>query len=626
MADSKIKQILKNLPAKPGVYLHKNAQGKVIYVGKAVNLRNRIRSYFHKSAHQSSPKTHRLVKEIADIEFIVAESELEALLLENTLIKKYQPRYNVRLKDDKRYPYIKVHWQDPFPRVTTTRRLQNDGARYFGPYTAAWAAYQTLDLVRKIFPYLTCTRTITGNDERACLYYHIGRCAAPCIGVVNQAEYRQIIDNLCDFLGGNIEPVVADLHRQMEAAAEALDFERAAQLRDQIKGIDQIVEKQKVVNAGTVDEDVIAFARADGEACVQVFFIRGGKLVGRDYFVLEGTADEADAKIMTSFLKQFYDQATTIPPKILLPEEIDELMIIRDWLKSKRGSKVTINVPRRGKQKELLEMASQNAIETLNHLRARWASDESKQTEGLTELQQALDLPDPPLRIECYDISTLQGTNTVGSMVVFVKGVPRKSDYRRFKIQTVRGQDDFASMQEMLRRRFKRMSGEGYRADSKMASLPARTIGKKDNPWALLPNLIIIDGGKGQLNAALDVLDEFELRDAIPIAGLAKREEEIFLPDQPEPVNLPPDSQGLYLIQRIRDEAHRFGVTYHRQLRGKSAVRSRLDDIEGIGPKRRQALFKHFGSLEAIRQASLEELAAVPGMTRKTAEKLKEQL
>ncbi len=621
MTPASLEQILKNLPAKPGVYLHKNGQGKVIYVGKAVNLKNRVRSYFHKSATFSSPKTRRLVEEIADIEFIVAESELEALLLENTLIKKHQPRYNVRLKDDKRYPYIKVHWQDPFPRVTTTRRLLNDGARYFGPYTAAWAAYQTLDLVRKIFPYLTCTRDIDGKDERACLYYHIGRCAAPCIGAVNQAEYRHIIDNLCDFLSGNTEPVVAELRRRMEVASEALDFERAAQLRDQIKAIDQIVEKQKVINTDAVDEDVIAFARANGEACVQVFFIRGGKLVGRDYFVLEGTADEANAEIVTSFLKQFYDQATTIPPEILLPEDVDELMIIRDWLKSKRGADVTLKVPRQGQQKELLEMVAQNAAETLTHLRARWAADESKQTEGLAELQQALDLPEPPLRIECYDISTLQGTNTVGSMVVFTKGVPRKSDYRRFKIQTVQGQDDFASMKEMLRRRFKRMADDGYREQ-------ALEAGEKEdeNTWALIPNLIIIDGGKGQLNAALEVLDEFEVRDAVAIIGLAKREEEIFLPDIAEPIVLPRNSQALFLIQRIRDEAHRFGLTYHRQLRGKSAVHSGLDEIEGIGPKRRRALLKKFGSLDAIRQASLEELAAVPGMTRAAAEKLKEEL
>jgi excinuclease ABC subunit C len=623
MTNPNIPEILNNLPTKPGVYLHKNAHGKVIYVGKAINLRSRVRSYFHKSAQQNT-KSRRLAQDIADIDFIVTESELEALLLENTLIKKHQPYYNVRLKDDKRYPYIKVHWQEPFPRVTTTRRLQNDGARYFGPYTAAWAAYQTLDLIRKIFPYLTCTRTITGHDERACLYYHIGRCAAPCIGVVNQAEYRQIIDNLCHFLNGNTGPVVAEMQQQMEQAAESLDFEKAAQLRDQIKAIDQVVEKQKVVNAGTQDEDVIAFARSNGEACVQVFFIRGGKLVGRDYFVLEGTADEADPQIMTSFLKQFYDQAAAIPPKILLPQEVDELKIIRDWLNSKRGSKVTLSVPRRGKQKELLDMAAQNAAETLTHLRAVWAADESKQTEGLTELQQALDLAEPPLRMECYDISTLQGTNTVGSMVVFVKGTPRKSDYRRFKIQGVKGQDDFAGMQEMLRRRLKRMVDGGYQDSTKIETGDADTGDK--NAWGLLPNLIVIDGGKGQLNAALAVLDEFHLRDAIPIIGLAKREEEVFLPDQSEPVVLPRNSQGLFLLQRIRDETHRFGVTYHRNLRGKSAIRSSLDEIDGVGPKRRRALLKKFGSIEAIRAATVEELAATPGMNRSMAQALKDQL
>jgi excinuclease ABC subunit C len=633
MATDKIEQILPTLPGKPGVYLYKNVQGKVIYVGKAVNLKNRVRSYFHKSAGQTSPKTCRLVEEIADIEFIVAESELEALLLENTLIKKYQPRYNVRLKDDKRYPYIKVHWQDDYPRVTTTRHLQNDGARYFGPYTAAWAAYQTLDLVRKIFPYLTCTRTIDGQDERACLYYYIGRCAAPCVGAVNQAEYRQIIDNLCDFLSGHTEPVVADLRRQMETAAENLDFEKAAQLRDQMKTIDQVVEKQKVVNAEMLDEDVIAFARANGDACVQVFFIRGGKLVGRDYFVLEGATDGDDAEIMSSFLKQFYDQAATIPPEIVLPEEIDELMIIRDWLRGKRGAEVTLNVPRQGQQKELLDMVAQNAAETLTHLRARWAADESKQTEGLAELQQVLNLAEPPLRIECYDISTLQGTHTVGSMVVFEKGVPQKSDYRRFKIQSVSGQDDFASMQEMLRRRFKRMSGQqkledgGLKIEDGGVSLGGIGLkAEEKNAWARLPDLIVIDGGKGQLNAALEVLDQFEMRDAIAIIGLAKREEEVFLPGHSESLLLPRTSQGLYLLQRIRDEAHRFGLTYHRQLRGQGAVRSSLDEVEGIGPKRRKALLQKFGSLEAIRQASLEELAAVPGMNRAAAQRLKEEL
>jgi excinuclease ABC subunit C len=612
-------KVLDNLPTKAGVYIYKNEAGKVIYVGKAVNLRARVRSYFHDSAQQTH-KIRHLVDEIADIEFIVAGSELEALLLENTLIKKHQPRYNVRLKDDKRYPYIKVHWQDLFPRVTTTRNIQNDGARYFGPYTAASAAYQTLDLLRKIFPYLTCTRDITGRDERACLYYHIGRCAAPCIGVVNQEEYRAIIQGLCDFLAGHTEQVVAGLEREMQQAAEALDFEKAALIRDQLRAIEHVVQAQKVVSPDLEDQDVIAFARQNSDACVQVFFIRGGRLIGREYFLLEGTAEEEDQAIITSFVKQFYDQITSVPPEILLPEEVDEVMIIRNWLSSKRGAEVTLNVPREGQPHELVQMAAENAAETLTHLRAQWQADESKQSEGLADLQQYLNLPEPPLRIECYDVSTLQGTNTVASMVVFVKGVPRKSDYRRFKMRAVKGQNDFASMQETLRRRFKRMQDAGYQS--------VADPGKKDeyNAWSLLPDLVLVDGGKGQLHAALVVLDEFELRDAVAIAALAKREEELFVPGRSEPVMLPRNSQGLFLVQRIRDEAHRFAVEYHRRLRGQQGIASQLDQIPGIGPRRRQVLLKAFGSVEAIREASVEDLAAVPGMTRRVAEQIKSLL
>jgi excinuclease ABC subunit C len=619
MSESKFAEVLDNLPTKPGVYIYKNEAGKVIYVGKAVNLRARVRSYFHQSA-QHTHKIRRLVEEIASIDFIVAASELEALLLENNLIKKHQPRFNVRLKDDKRYPYIKVNWQDPFPRVTTTRRILNDGARYFGPYTNASAAYQTLDLVRKIFPYLTCTRTITGHDERACLYYHIGRCSAPCIGVVNQEEYRAIIQGLCDFLSGSTDQVVADLQRQMQEAAEALDFEKAANVRDQLRAIEHVVEKQKVMSPELADEDVIAFARENSDTCVQVFFIRSGRLIGREYFLLEGTAEEEDRSIMTSFIKQFYDQVDNVPPEILLPQQVDEVMIIRNWLRSKRGANVMLKVPRRGKRRELVQMATENATETLTHLRAQWQADEAKQSESLSDLQQYLNLPEPPLRIECYDVSTLQGTNTVASMVVFVKGVPRKSDYRRFKMRGVKGQNDFASMQETLRRRFARMQDEGYQTSA--------NPGKKDeyNAWSLLPDLIIVDGGKGQLNAALEVLDEFELRDAVAIAGLAKREEELFVPDQPDPILLPCTSQGLFLVQRIRDEAHRFAVEYHRRLRSKQSVASQLDQIPGIGPRRRQRLLKTFGSIEAIREASVEELAAVQGMTRSAAEHLKASL
>jgi excinuclease ABC subunit C len=621
MSRSDLQEKLKHLPTKSGVYIYRNQASKVIYVGKAVNLRNRVRSYFHQSA-QINAKTRQLVKEIADLEFIIAGSELEALLLENNLIKRYQPKYNIRLKDDKRYPYIKVHWQDPFPKVTTTRQVLNDGARYFGPYTHAWAAYQTLDLVRKIYPYLTCNRVIDGNDDRACLYYHIGRCAAPCIGVVNQEEYRSIINGLCDFLDGNTDPVVERLQSEMEVAAEALDFERAAALRDQIKAIDQIVEKQKVISNAKVDEDVIAFARSDGDACVQVFFIRGGKLMGRKYFLLEGVDEENDETIMTSFIKQFYSDIDDVPSEILLPQAVDELMIIRDWLKNKRGGKVAIEVPRRGKKRELVKMAAENAVETLNHLKSQWEADESKQTEALTELAEYLGLAEDPVRIECYDISTLQGSHTVASMVVFVKGVARKSDYRRFKIKTDIGKpDDFASMEEVLRRRFKRMQDAGYSADDDPGRSP-----EEANTWALLPSLIIIDGGKGQLNVAVKVLEEFGLREVIPIVSLAKREEEIFLPDQSVPVILPRNSQALYLVQRIRDEAHRFAITFNRSLRRKTGVASQLDTIPGVGPSRRKALLKQFGSIQNIRLADVETIAAVPGLNRKLAETIKANL
>jgi len=620
-----LQDTLNTIPTKPGVYLYKNSAGKIIYVGKAVNLKNRVRSYFHDSASHS-PKNRNLVRDIATIEFIIAASELEALLLENTLIKKYQPKYNVRLKDDKRYPYIKIHWQDPFPKVTTTRRLQNDGARYFGPYTAAWAAYKTLDLVRKIFPYLTCPRTITGADDQACLYYHLKRCAAPCIGAVNQAEYRTIINELCDFLAGNTAPVVKKLEQDMAAAAGSLDFERAAALRDQIAAIHQIAEKQKVVSPRLTDEDVVAFARADGDACVQVFFIRGGKLMGREHFMLEGVDEAHDDEIMASFLKQFYNQVQDVPPEILLPHDVDERMIIRDWLKSKRGGKVTLNVPRRGQKRDLIKMATENATEMLHHVKSLWELDQNRQTEALTELREHLHLPEDPLRIECYDISTLQGKHTVASMVVFAKGVPRKSDYRRFKIRSVVDKpDDFASMEEVLRRRFSRLTQAQEIGDA-LHDAPGQSTGKTDTAWQLVPNLIIIDGGKGQLNAALKVLNEFGLADVIRLVSLAKREEEIFIPHQSEPVILPRRSQALYLVQRIRDEAHRFAITYNRTLRRKAGVASQLDSIPGVGPKRRKALLKAFGSVKKIRQADVEAIAAVPGITRPLAETIKELL
>jgi excinuclease ABC subunit C len=616
-ASEHLQEKLDALPTKPGVYLMKDAQGTILYVGKAVNLRARVRSYFHASASYS-PKIGRLVAGIADIDFIVTASELEALILESNLIKRHKPRYNVRLKDDKRYPYIKITWQEDFPKVLVVRRMKRDGARYFGPFTAAWAVQQTLHTLRRVFPYLTCNRVITGQDERACLYLDIGLCLGPCIGAADREEYRAMIERLCQFLEGKADKIVADLEAKMKAASDRWDFEQAAAYRDQLDAIQRVIERQKIVSVAMADQDVVAFARADGDACVQVFFIRHGRLIGREYFVLDGTAEETDTEVVASFVKQFYDEAAYVPPEILLPHEIDEALVIQDWLRSRRGNKVMIKVPRRGHKRELVNMAAENAAETLAHLRAQWLVDEGKQAQALGELQDHLGLDEPPTRIECYDISTTQGTATTGSMVVFVKGVPRKSDYRRFRIRTVEGSDDYASMREMLRRRFRRIAEQ----ESRDQKLP----GGKESTWHLLPDLLIVDGGKGQLNVALDVLDEFGLRDQIPAAGLAKQEEEVFLPDRSDPVRLPRSSEGLFLLQRVRDEAHRFAITYHRQVRGRQTVVSQLDGVPGIGPKRRSALLKHFGSIDAIRAATVEELAAVPGMNQKAAEQLKMSL
>ncbi len=611
-----LKDKLQTLPTKPGVYLMKDDGDEVIYVGKSVNLRHRVRSYFQASASHSL-KLHRLIYRIADFDFIVTDSEIEALILECNLIKEHRPKYNIRLKDDKRYPYIKITWQEDYPRIIVTRRMERDGARYFGPLTDVRAVHQTLDMLRRLFPYLTCKRKITGQDKRACLYYHIGRCAGPCIGAISKDEYRALIKRICLFLEGKAEEIVADLQAQMTSAAEALDFEQAAGLRDQIRAVERVTKQQKIALAVGKDEDVIALARENDDTCVQVFFIRQGKLIGREYFILDGTAEEDEAQIVASFVKQFYDEAAYVPMKIILPTNVEEAIVIETWLRSKRGSKVKLHVPKWGRQRELVRMAAENAAETLASLRAQWLLDEGRSVEALAQLQQHLGLDEAPTRIEGYDISNIQGTAATGSMVVFVKGVPRKSDYRRFRIRTVEGADDYAMMQEVLRRRFKRAIEGRAGGSSKL---------KEADVWTILPDLIIIDGGKGQLNAALEVLEEHGLKDEVPAVGLAKKQEEIFLPGRSQPLVLPRDSQGLYLLQRIRDEAHRFALGYHRKLRAKRSLASILEEIPGIGPRRRQALLKHFGSIEAIRQASVEELAAVKGMTRKAAEAVRENL
>lgn len=617
-ATEHLKGILDNLPSKPGCYLMKDEDGKVIYVGKAVNLRNRVRSYFHTSA-QKNKRTRQMVGRISDLEWIVVGSELEALILEMNLIKKYRPHFNVRLKDDKRYPYIKVHWNEDFPKVTVTRRMIQDGSRYFGPYTSVWAVHQTLDILRKIFPYLTCDREITGHDARACLYYDIKLCSAPCLGKVDRTTYRLMIEDLCNFLLGRTDPIVSRMRLEMTRAAEELQYEHAATLRDQIRAIENVVERQKVVSSDYVDSDVIALAREDGDACVQVFFVRSGKLIGRDYFLLEGAEESSDQGVLSEFIKQFYDKASVIPAQVLLPYDVEEAQIIRQWLSQKSGNDlVEIIVPHDGLQQDLVQMAAENAVDTLQALRAQWQADSHKQEQALAEVQSALELDNPLNRIECYDISNTQGTAAVGSMVVFAQGVPKKKFYRRFNIRSVDGPDDFASMEEVLTRRFNR-----WKAAHEIADAPGKKV---DQSFAMLPDLLIVDGGKGQLSRAVRVLEKYDLRDKVPVVGLAKQKEELFVADRTSPIQLPARSQGLYLLQRIRDEAHRFAITSHRKLRTKQGIASRLDAIPGIGPARRISLLDHFGSINDIQEASIEELAAVRGITPKLAKSIKSHL
>jgi excinuclease ABC subunit C len=618
MPTEQVAEKLKTLPARPGVYQYFDAKGKLIYVGKAINLRNRVRSYFH--ATIDSPKTARLVTEIANLEWIITDTELEALLLESNLIKRHKPHFNIRLKDDKRYPYIKVEWQNAYPKVLTVRKMAQDGARYYGPYTNAGHVYATLDTLRRAFPYLTCDREITGHDQRACLYYDIKLCSAPCTGAVTPADYRATLDQLCHFLEGRTDGPVIDLERKMTTAAESLHFEAAAQFRDQLKALRHIVERQKIISTTTQDQDVLAFARTNGDACVQLFLIRQGKLIGREYFVLEGAEDETVSKIMAEFMTQFYDDAAYVPPEVLLPIEIDvqESDIIAQFLKQKRGTQVTLSVPNSGQGAELVKMATDNALETLTALRTQWAADTHRNEQALKELADGLGLAALPARLECFDISNTQGAQTVASMAVFVNGAARKSDYRKFNIKTVEGPNDFESMREALTRRFRRYF------DAKAAE---RAPGQKIDPsFAVLPDLLIVDGGKGQLGVAVEVLQAFDLLGQVPVCGLAKQHEEVFLPGRPDSILLPRSSPGLFLIQRLRDEAHRFAITAHRARRAKTGLASQLDEIPGVGPTRRRALLKHFESLDGIRAASIDELAAVKGIPREVAIAIKEQL
>jgi excinuclease ABC subunit C len=609
---------LKSLPDKPGVYLHKDAEGTVLYVGKAKSLRNRVRSYFN-AEYSKTAKLRSLVSQVADIDYWLVDNPVEALALECNLIKRYRPKYNVMLRDDKNYPYLKISLDEDFPRVYRTRNYRKDGGRYFGPYTSSKSLDETLKLLKRIFPYRSCNRPMADTPldpskpltarTRPCLDFYIHRCIGPCIRACTKEEYAAVIDDVQKFLEGKHDSIRKDMQKRMLAAADELKFEEAALLRDRVRAINRVLEKQRVVSTGMEDQDVVALARDKGDACVMLLTIRSGKVLGQQEYVLQGTQDEHEAEILEKFLEQYYDSATNLPAEVLLQFPIEDPETVAEWLRQKRGRKVTVLAPRKGEKRRLIELAEKNARETLQTLKLKWLTDDQKVQAGLTELADYLELDRMPQRIECYDISNIQGKDSVGSMVVFVGGRPKNSEYRRFKIKTVTGADDYASMKEVLKRRFRR----------------ATAAEDESSSWGRLPDLLIIDGGKGQLSAAIEALAEVGV-DAIPVVGLAKEREELFQPGNPEPIVLPPTSQGLYLVQRIRDEAHRFAITYHRAVRAKTSISSQLDEIPGIGARRKKDLLKHFGSVQAIRQASVEEIASVPGFSTKLAELLKEYL
>jgi excinuclease ABC subunit C len=603
---------LRRLPDRPGVYLMKDARGTVIYVGKAQNLRSRVRNYWQKQTGGGESQLIRsVIERIADLEYTMTDSVSEALLLEINLVKRYRPRYNVRLKDDKSYPFIKITLAEDFPRVERTRKLPADGSRYFGPYASASSVDEAMNLIRRLFPFRTCTLDIRDGHkaiERPCLLYHIKRCQAPCVGYIGKDEYRADIEQIEKFLEGRQETVARELTRRMEEASEATEYERAAALRDKVRAVERTMESQKMAAHAKTEEDVLGLARQDTQAAVQLFAVRSGKMVGRDVFLLDAPRETDDAAVLAGFVLQYYERATSVPPAVLMPALPEDALELETFLAARRGGAVHLRVPQRGQKRELLELATRNATETLAREHARWLADQGKTLVALEELAEALGLPGAPHRIECYDISNFQGAQSVGSMVVFEEGRPRTGEYRRFRIKEVQGANDFASHQEVLRRRFRRVrTGEE---------------GNEEELRWQLPDLVVIDGGKGQLSAAKKTLDELGYHD-LAVVGLAKEREEIFLPERDEPVLLPTTSPALYLMQRLRDEAHRFAITYHRSMRARAATRSAFDEIPGVGPKRRAALLRVFGSARQVREAPVEQVAAVSGIGPTLAAKIK---
>ena len=609
-----------SLPAASGVYLFKDARGRVLYVGKADSLRDRVRSYFGPSL---DVRHVRLLERADRLEYVRTGSVAEAFLLENNLIKQHKPRYNIRLKDDKSYPYVKVTLGEDFPRIIRTRSLGDKSARYFGPYASARSVDQTLDLLQKLFPYRNCKLTIAADTEglgrtvprsalpngRPCILFDIKRCAAPCDARTTKDAYRASVDRSVLFLEGRTNALAKETRQEMELAAEALDFERAAALRDQLQALDRTLEKQGVHAYQGDDFDVHAAALAQGDAAVQVLRVREGTIVGREHFFLEGAEGASQAEVLGSFLRQHYAAATALPPEIVVPEAIADADAFVAFAQELRGTKVRVHVPQRGRKRHLLELAVQSARDSLEQERVRWMADREKSREALDHLASALGLEGPPRRIECFDVSHVQGTSVVASMVVFEEGRPAKQFYRRFRSKLDERNDDFANMRDVLRRRFRRVS-------------PAAATEQAMPAWPE-PDLVILDGGKGQLAVGQQVLAETGRLD-VPIVALAKEREELFLPDRADPVVLEARSQAMFLVQRIRDEAHRFAVTYHQKIRERRAVRSILDEVPGVGPARKRALLRKFGSVKGMRGASADELAQVPGVSSALAARIQE--
>ena len=607
-----------SFPDAPGVYLFKDPRGRVLYVGKADVLRDRVRAYFGPTL---DVRHIRMVERAERVEFAVTGSISEAYLLEANLIKQHKPRYNIRLKDDKSYPYVKITLGEDFPRILRTRSLGDRTARYFGPFANAKSVDQSLDLLQKLFPYRTCKLTILAGDEgrghtvppsalpggRPCLLFHLKRCTAPCVGNTTKDEYRATVDKSVLFLEGRYETLARATRREMESAADTLEFERAAALRDRLTAIDRTLDRQEVHAYKGDDFDVLAAAIDEGDAVVQLFRVRDGTIVGRDHFALEGSEGAGAPEVIASFLRQHYSAATMLPPEIVTPATLPDAAALEAFLSERRGGPVRLHVPQRGKKRHLAELAERNAKDALDQERVRWLADRGKTDVALRELQEALGLEGPPKRIECYDVSHVQGTSVVSSMVVFEDGRPAKSQYRRFRARIADRNDDFTNMHDTLKRRFARSASP-----------------EAQSSWPL-PDLVILDGGKGQLSAGLAALADAG-RLQIPIAALAKEREELFVPNRADPIVLPRNAQGLYLVQRIRDEAHRFAVTYHQKVRARRAVRSILDDIAGVGPARKRALLRKFGSVRAMQEAPVEDLAAVGGVGVALAERIKSAL